>query len=89
MTSISVRRDGVRVEIEVSANAFLHHMVRNIAGTLLAVGVGDRPVAWVAQVLAGRDRTVAGPTAVARGLYFAGVDYDACYGLPSAPASFR
>ena len=88
-TAIAVRRCGVRVEIEVSANAFLHHMVRNIAGTLLAVGVGDRPVAWVAEVLAGRDRTVAGPTAVARGLYFAGVDYDARYGLPSVPASFR
>jgi tRNA pseudouridine38-40 synthase len=53
------------------------------------VGVGDRPVAWVAEVLEGRDRTVAGPTAVARGLYFAGVDYAACYALPSAPASFR
>jgi tRNA pseudouridine38-40 synthase len=79
----------MRVEIEVSANAFLHHMVRNIAGTLLAVGVGDRPVAWVAEVLASRDRAFAGPTAVARGLYFAGVEYAARYGLPSAPASFR
>jgi tRNA pseudouridine38-40 synthase len=46
-------------------------------------------VAWVAEVLLGRDRTAAGPTAVARGLYFAGVDYDARYGLPSVPASFR
>jgi tRNA pseudouridine38-40 synthase len=89
ITSVAVRRDGARVEIEVSANAFLHHMVRNIAGTLLAVGVGDQPVAWVQQVLAGRDRTIAGPTAVARGLYFAGVEYDARYGLPSVPASFR
>jgi tRNA pseudouridine38-40 synthase len=89
ITAVAVRRNGARVEIEVSANAFLHHMVRNIAGTLLAAGVGDRPAAWVAEVLASRDRACAGPMAVARGLYFAGVDYAACYGLPSAPASFR
>jgi tRNA pseudouridine38-40 synthase len=89
ITAIAVRRYGMRVEIEISANAFLHHMVRNIAGTLLAVGVGDRPVAWVAEVLASRDRASAGPMAVARGLYFAGVDYAAHYGLPSGPASFR
>jgi tRNA pseudouridine38-40 synthase len=53
------------------------------------VGVGDRPVAWVAEVLESRDRTTAGPMAVARGLYFAGVDYAAHYGLPSAPSGFR
>ena len=78
------RRDDV-VEISVRANAFLHHMVRNIAGTLLAVGTGDRPVEWVAGVLVGRDRTLAGITAPPQGLYFAGVEYPPALGLPSQP----
>ena len=78
------RRDDV-VEIRVRANAFLHHMVRNIAGSLLLVGAGERPEAWVAEVLGGRDRTRAGPTAPAQGLYFAGVEYPAEFALPSRP----
>ena len=69
-----------RVEIAITANAFLHHMVRNVAGTLIAVGVGDRPAGWVAEVLASRDRTQAGATAPPQGLYFAGVEYDASLG---------
>lgn len=82
---ISVRRDGDLVEVAVRANAFLHHMVRNIAGTLMAVGVGDEPVEWVARVLAARDRTRAGVTAPPQGLYFAGVEYPAALDLPSPP----
>jgi tRNA pseudouridine38-40 synthase len=89
VTELTVRRDGDHVEVAIRANAFLHHMVRNIAGTLIAVGVGDRPTAWVGEVLAGRDRTRAGATAPPQGLYFAGVDYDPSFGLPSAPAAFR
>jgi tRNA pseudouridine38-40 synthase len=89
LTGLSVRREGTHVEITISANAFVHHMVRNIAGTLIAVGVGDRPVFWVAELLAGRDRTVAGATAAPQGLYLAGVEYAAAFGLPSAPAGFR
>ena len=65
------------------ANAFLHHMVRNIAGSLMLVGKGDRDVDWVAEVLASRDRRCAGPTAPPQGLYFAGVEYPAEFGLPS------
>lgn len=83
LIAIEVSRHGEYVDIVVSANAFLHHMVRNITGTLLAVGVGDRPEAWVAHVLAGRDRTRAGVTAPPQGLYFAGVEYPAEFGLPS------
>jgi tRNA pseudouridine38-40 synthase len=79
---IAVRRDGEVVTLEVTANAFLHHMVRNVAGTLLEVGEGSRPVGWVAEVLAARDRTVSGPTAPAAGLYFAAVRYDERFGLP-------
>jgi len=84
VTGVAVRRDADRIEIEITANAFLHHMVRNVAGTLIAVGVGDRPVGWVAELLAARDRTRAGVTAPPQGLYFSGVEYDARWGLPAA-----
>ena len=83
LTGVEVARTGETVEILVRANAFLHHMVRNIAGSLLAVGCGDRPVAWIAEVLAARDRTLAGVTAPAAGLYFAGAEYPSGFGLPS------
>lgn len=83
---VSVLRDRDIVEIAITANAFLHHMVRNIAGTLLAVGCGDRPMEWVAEVLRARDRTRAGVTAPPQGLYLAGVEYPSAYGLPSTAA---
>ncbi|RZA30446.1 MAG: tRNA pseudouridine(38-40) synthase TruA [Lysobacteraceae bacterium] len=79
---ISVRRDGEQVVVEVQANAFLHHMVRNIVGSLLMVGRGERAEAWIAELLAGRDRTLAGPTAPADGLVFLGPLYPAQWGLP-------
>jgi tRNA pseudouridine38-40 synthase len=83
LVEIGVSREGDTIDIVVSANAFLHHMVRNIAGTLLAVGRGDRPVDWVAAVLAARDRTLAGVTAPPQGLYFAAAAYPPGFGLPS------
>jgi tRNA pseudouridine38-40 synthase len=83
LLEISVTRCGEIIEIRVRANAFLHHMVRNIAGTLLAVGCGDRAPGWVDEVLAVRDRTRAGVTAPPQGLYFAGVEYPSGFGLPS------
>lgn len=70
------------IEIEVQANAFLHHMVRNIVGSLLPVGRGERPVEWIAELLAGRDRSVAGPTASPDGLTFVGPLYPSSWGLP-------
>ena len=79
---IEVRREGDLMRIEIRANAFLHHMVRNIVGSALAVGEGERPVEWIGEVLAGRDRRLAGMTAPAGGLYFASVDYPADHGLP-------
>jgi tRNA pseudouridine38-40 synthase len=88
VTNLAVRRAGDHVEIKIRANAFLHHMVRNVAGSLIAVGVGDQPPQWVREVLDGRDRTRAGATAAPQGLYFAGVEYDASFGLPSAPSAF-
>jgi tRNA pseudouridine38-40 synthase len=80
--AIDVRRSGDEITIDVQANAFLHHMVRNIVGSLLEVGAGERPAAWIGEVLAGRDRTLAGPTAPASGLVFLGPLYPRDCGLP-------
>ena len=73
--SLQVSRDGELVSIEVHANAFLHHMVRNIAGVLIAIGKGDQAESWAAEVLALRDRTLGGVTAPPQGLCLTGVDY--------------
>jgi tRNA pseudouridine38-40 synthase len=86
--AVRVQRLGEFVVLDVRANAFLHHMVRNIAGTLAEVGQGKRPVAWVAQVLAGKKRAEAGMTAAADGLYFIGPEYPAHYGLPPPPEPY-
>lgn len=82
---LDVRRDGDLVVFEVRANAFLHHMVRNLVGCLTAIGTGDREPGWLRAVLDGRDRTVAGATASPAGLYLVAVRYDADHGLPVAP----
>jgi tRNA pseudouridine38-40 synthase len=75
-------------EIRIGANGFLHHMVRNIAGVLMAIGRGDRPVSWAAEVLAARDRTTGGVTAPPGGLYFVRADYPPQFDLPrTAPIS--
>lgn len=81
---VTVSGDGEFVYIDIVANAFLHHMVRNIVGSLLKVGAGERPVSWIAEVLALRDRTQAGMTAPAAGLYFVHVDYPTEFGLSAA-----
>jgi tRNA pseudouridine38-40 synthase len=65
-----------------SADAFLHHMVRNILGSLVHVGAGQRPSKWMKQVLDARDRRVAAPTFAAAGLYLCAVEYDCKWGLP-------
>jgi tRNA pseudouridine38-40 synthase len=82
--AITVRREDDQVIVEVQANAFLHHMVRNIVGSLMVIGRGERPESWVAELLAGRDRTVAGPTAPAAGLTFLGPRYPHAWALPEA-----
>lgn len=70
--------------LDLNANAFLQHMVRNIAGCLIEIGSGKRSVAWLAEVLAEKDRTKAGITAPANGLYLAGVEYPPEFDLPSS-----
>lgn len=82
MKDVSVTRVNDWVVIEVCANAFLYHMVRNIAGVLLPIGEGKKPVTWCFEVLAAKDRTKAGVTAPGEGLYFVDVEYP---GFPSLP----
>lgn len=79
---ISVVREGEHVVLDVRANAFLHHMVRNIVGTLLPIGRGEQAIGWAAQLLAGRDRALAGPTAPPTGLVFVGPLFPRACGLP-------
>ena len=69
------------IDLRVGANGFLHHMVRNIVGVLLAIGRGEAPVTWTADLLALRDRTRGGVTAPPQGLYFVRADYPADAGL--------
>ena len=83
---LAVARHGDWVLIEATANAFLHHMVRNITGLLIAVGKGDASPSWAAELLAGRDRTRAPATAPAAGLYLVAVRYPEAFGLPAPPA---
>lgn len=82
LDALQVHRDQDLVHIEVSANAFLHHMVRNIAGLLIDVGRGRRPPETVLQVLRGRDRRANAPTAAAEGLCLRAIDYPAAFRLP-------
>ena len=81
--ALCVQRQQDLILIDVEANAFLHHMVRNIVGVLLAVGAGERPVHWVQEVLAARNRTLGGVTAPAAGLYLVAVRYPEEFGLPA------
>ncbi|MFO1216965.1 MAG: tRNA pseudouridine(38-40) synthase TruA [Burkholderiaceae bacterium] len=82
LRAIDIARRGDYWHFEFDASAYLHHMVRNIMGCLLAVGRGQRAPAWLADVLAARDRDAAAPTFAPDGLYFLGPYYDAALGLP-------
>ncbi len=79
--AISVVRSGEFIYLDIRATAFLHHMVRNIAGVLMAIGRGERPVSWVPELLQCRDRRAAGVTAPPHGLYFTAVDYPERFGI--------
>lgn len=79
----TVERRGELIVFGFSADAFLHHMVRNLVGALVKVGNGSRSVEWMQQLLIGRDREVAAPTFTAAGLYLAGVEYEPQWNLPA------
>ncbi|MDG2091561.1 MAG: tRNA pseudouridine(38-40) synthase TruA [Gammaproteobacteria bacterium] len=85
VSHIKVDRSGDFVRVDIKANAFLLHMVRNIVGALLEVGEGQRKPEWIGQVLEQRDRREAGITAPPDGLYLIEVDYPDKYELPAAP----
>ena len=79
-----IERQGDCIVFDFQANAFLHHMIRNLVGSLVYIGQGKHPPQWLAELLAARDRTRAAPTFDPAGLYFAGVEYDARWRLPAA-----
>lgn len=81
---IDVSRSGELVVIDIQANAFLHHMVRNIAGVLMAIGQGVRPVEWSREVLLAKDRRQAAATASPAGLYLVKVIYPQHFDLPES-----
>ena len=80
--SIDIEERRGEIDFVIRANAFLHHMVRNIVGSLVYVGAGRQPAAWIGGVLASRDRNKAAPTFAPEGLYLEKIEYDAKWGLP-------
>ena len=85
---IDITRRGAYWRFEFEANAFLHHMIRNIMGCLVTVGQGKYPPEWMNQVLAARNRDVAAPTFSPDGLYFLGPRYEAHWGLPDRTPAY-
>lgn len=81
---LRVTRLGDYVVVDIKANAFVHHMVRNIVGSLMEIGCGNQPENWMAELLAAKDRTLAAATAKADGLYLVAVDYPLHFGIPCA-----
>ncbi|HLX29568.1 MAG TPA: tRNA pseudouridine(38-40) synthase TruA [Casimicrobiaceae bacterium] len=79
---LDIARIGTLVRFDFTADAFLHHMIRNIIGALVEVGAGKRSPSWVAELLGAADRTRGAPTFAPDGLYFTGADYDARFALP-------
>lgn len=82
LTQLDVARRGPYLTFDFCANGFLHHMVRNIVGSLVYVGKGRHDTGWMNELLNTRDRKLAAPTFEAAGLYLTGVDYDAEWNLP-------
>ncbi|EXI76608.1 MAG TPA: tRNA pseudouridine(38-40) synthase TruA [Candidatus Accumulibacter phosphatis] len=87
MQRADIRRDGDLVVLDFVATAFLHHMVRNLVGSLVAVGQGKRQPQWIGELLASRDRRLAAPTFPAAGLYLVAVNYPSIWGLPAGDES--
>ena len=82
---LHVERRGRFVIFDVQANAFLHHMVRNLVGSLLLIGKGEKDKAWLEEVFRAKNRDLAGPTAQAEGLYLVHVTYEDHWHLPQRP----
>jgi tRNA pseudouridine38-40 synthase len=82
LRALTIRRHGAYWRFDFDADAFLHHMVRNLMGCLVAVGTGRQPPGWIAEVLAARSREAAAPTFAPDGLYFVGPYYDRRHAIP-------
>lgn len=80
--ALEIERRGERIDFLIRANAFLHHMVRNLVGTLVYVGKGKQPVQWVQELLRSKDRSKSAPTFGPQGLYLERIEYEAKWGLP-------
>ncbi len=80
---LTVERQGQFIHLDIEANAFLHHMVRNIAGVLMAIGSGEQEPEWAKEVLEARDRRLGGVTAPPGGLYLTAVDYPDAFDIPA------
>ena len=85
---VDVSQRGDIIVFEFEAGAFLHHMVRNLVGSLVYIGQGKHPPEWMTQLLEGMDRRLAAPTFAAAGLYLVGVNYEPHWGLPTSDDSF-
>lgn len=79
---LTIERNGERISFLIRANAFLHHMVRNIVGSLIYVGKGKHPPQWVSELLRSKDRAKAAPTFGPEGLYLERIEYEPRWGLP-------
>ena len=86
MTRVDVEQSGDFMRFTFKSNAFVHHMVRNLVGALIAIGRGRCDPSWIAELLKGKDRTIAAPTFMPDGLYLAKVDYPAPIVLPDPPS---
>lgn len=82
--SATVARHGSLLRFDFHADAFLHHMIRNIVGALVYIGSGRQPIEWMRELLTMRDRTRGAPTFAPDGLYLAGIEYDRVHALPEA-----
>lgn len=88
MLPVNITRRGAYLRFDFEASSFLHHMIRNIMGCLIAVGVGNRPPDWIREVLQARQRNAAAPTFSPDGLYFLGPRYLPHWGLPESTAAY-
>ncbi len=85
---VEITRRGAYWRFDFEANAFLHHMIRNLMGCLVVIGQGQQPPSWIGAVLAARDRDAAAPTFSPAGLYFLGPVYEPRWGLPDRTPAY-
>jgi tRNA pseudouridine38-40 synthase len=88
VTRADITSKGKILCFRFTANAFLHHMVRNLVGSLVYIGSGRKPPGWIAELLLARDRSLAAPTFAPDGLYLAAIEYDRQWGLPEFPQRY-